>query len=134
MVPVIFIATYAIKSGEAEAFRQFLDELLNALEASDPQAMAINAYVNEARTEAAVVQISSGPDSIKHYWRAVHQQSGRSLERLAEGPTGVQVYGPSGDVRLERTRHSRGSAAGLSLMPEHIAGFTRLEGCRLSSP
>ena len=73
MIPVIFIAKYAIQPGEVEAFRQFLDELVNALEASDRSALAVNAYLNEEGTEAAIVQISSDPDSIKHYWRTVHQ-------------------------------------------------------------
>ena len=127
MVPVIFIARYAIKPGDVEAFRLFLDELVNALEASDRLALAINAYVNKEGTEAIVVEISSHADSIKHYWRAVHQLSGRSLESFGQGPASVEVYGPSGDVKLERTRHSGGPADGLTLMTEHVVGFTRMK-------
>lgn len=124
--PLIFITSYAIKEGELERFRQFVRGLLEVLEADAPNALAINAYLNADGTEAAIVQLMPDADSIKHYWRVVHQQTGRMLGRLVENPTSVQIYGSPGDVMLEPTRHSAGSGVIVSVMAEHVGGFTRL--------
>jgi hypothetical protein len=123
--PVVFITTYAIKDGELERFQAFLGELLEALEAGEAGALAVNAYMNAGRTEASIVQLASDAESIKRFWRILHQRTGRSLDELAN-TTGVQVYGSLGDITLERTRHSAGSAASTTVMPEYFGGFTRL--------
>jgi hypothetical protein len=39
--PVVFITTYAVKDGEQETFQAFLGEVLHALEAEDPLALAV---------------------------------------------------------------------------------------------
>ena len=70
--PFIVIYTYAVKEGKLEGFRQFLQELFEVLEANEPRLLAINAYVNEDGTEAAIVQVHLDAASIKHYWRVVH--------------------------------------------------------------
>ena len=124
--PCIFITTYAIKEGQLEGFREFVDGLLGVLEANMPRAYAINAYLSPDGTEASIVQITPDANAIKDYWRAVHQQTGRALERFVESPKGVQIYGATGDFMLERTRHSAGSGVAVSVMPEHLGGFSRM--------
>ena len=124
--PLILITTYAIKDGELEAFTQFVGGLLDVLEAEDPRALAINAYLNPDGTEAGIILVMPNADSIKQYWRGLHQHTGRTLGKLVEDPTSVQIYGAMGDLMLERTRHSAGSGVA-SVMPEHLGGFTRLE-------
>jgi hypothetical protein len=124
--PVIFVTTYAIKAGELEEFRQFVRELLEVLEANDRRTLAINAYLNADGTEAAIVQIMPDADSIKDYWRIVHQRTGRTLAELVENPTSVQIYGAPRGLMLERTRHSVESGVAVSVKPEHLGGFVRL--------
>jgi hypothetical protein len=65
-------------------------------------------------------------DSIKQYWRVVHQHTGRALGQFLEDPSSVQIYGATGDLHLPRTRHSAGSGVAVSVMPESLGGFTRL--------
>ena len=122
--PVVFITTYAIKEGELKRFQAFLRELLDALEAEDPDALAVNAYINAEGTEASIVQVTQDAESIKRFWRILHQRIGRSLGDLAN-TTGVQVYGSLGDIALERTRHLTESGAGVAVLPRHVGGFTR---------
>lgn len=123
--PVVLITTYAIKDGKLERFQGFLRELLDALEAEEPDALSVNAYISADRTEASIVQFVSDAESIKRFWRILHRRTGRSLDDLAI-TTCVQVYGSLGDIALERTRHSAGSAASTTVMPEYFGGFTRL--------
>jgi erythromycin esterase-like protein len=123
--PVVFITTYAIKDGELERFRSLLRDLLDALEAEDPDALAVNAYIDADGTEASIVQLMPDAESIKDFWRILHQRTGRSLGDFA-GTTGVQVYGSLGNIAIERTRHSAGSTAVVTVLPQHVGGFTRL--------
>jgi hypothetical protein len=67
--PFIFISTYAIKEGQLEAFRQFLEELFGVLEPNVPGLLAINAYLDESGTEAAIVQVHTDVASMKEYWK-----------------------------------------------------------------
>ena len=131
--PVVFITTYAIKDGELERFLSFLRELLHALEAEDRDALAVNAYINAEGTEASIVQLTPDAESIKRFWRILHQRTGRSLGDLAT-TTGVQTYGSLGDIAIERTRHSAGSTATVTVLPEHVGGFTRLGQTGQSTP
>jgi hypothetical protein len=126
MAPVTFITTYAIKAVELEEFRQFVRGLLEVLGDKDRRTLAINAFLNADRTEAAIVQIMPDSDSIKDYWRIVHQHTGRTLSQLVENPTSVQIYGAPGGLMLERTRHSTESGVAVSVKPEHLGGFVRL--------
>lgn len=123
--PVVFITTYAIKNGELERFQSILQDLLNTLEAEEPDALAINAYIRTDGTQASIVQLTRDVESIKRFWRILHQHTGRSLADLAN-TTGVQLYGSHGDIALERTRHSAGSDATVAVLPLHLGGFTRL--------
>lgn len=76
--PVVFITRCAIRDGDLERFRSFLGELLGALEAEEPDPLPVNAYLNADRTEASIVQLSSDAESIKRFWRILHQRTGRS--------------------------------------------------------
>jgi hypothetical protein len=124
--PVIFISTYAIRAGTLHGLRQFLQELFGVLEQNEPRALAINAYVNGEGTEVAIVQVHPDGASIKEYWKAVHEHTGRELAQFLDAPTSTQVYGDTSDLVLARTRHSAQSGVVMSVKPEHVGGFTRL--------
>lgn len=124
--PVIFIGTCTIKDGKLQDFRQFLRELFEVLEANELRALAVNAYLNGEGTEVAIVQVHPDAASIKEYWKAVHQHTGRELAHYLDAPTSAQVYGYTSDLILARTRHSAESGVAVSVKPEHVGGFTRL--------
>ncbi len=124
--PFILISTYPIKDGKLQDTRQFLRELFEVLEQNEPRALAINAYINGEETEVAIVQVQPDAASIKEYWKAVHQHTGRELAQFLDAPTSVQVYGEPGDHGPARTRHSAASGVAVSIKPEHVGGFTRL--------
>ena len=113
-----------IKDGALERFQRFLGELLQDLEAEEPGALAVHAYLNADRTEASIVQLTQDAQAIKRFWRILHQRTGRFLDDLAD-TTGVQVYGSLGDIALGWTRHSAGSGATARVVPRYLGGFTR---------
>jgi hypothetical protein len=124
--PFILISTYAIEEGKRDGFRDFLRVLFEVLEANAPRALAVNAYISGDETEVAIVQIHQDAESIKEYWKVVHQHTGRELAQFVDAPTSTQVYGNPGDLGLARTRHSAESGVAVSVKPEHLGGFTRL--------
>jgi SAM-dependent methyltransferase len=124
--PFIVIDTYTIKEGRVEDFRQFLQELFKVLEANEPGVLAVNAYLNEGGTEAAIVQLHPDAASVQRFWRVLHQHSGRTLEQFAEAATGFQVFGTPSDVILRRARQHGEAGVIADVKPEHLAGFTRL--------
>lgn len=124
--PFIFISTYTIKAGKLDGFRQFLDELFGVLEANVPGLLAINGYLNEGGTEAAIVQVHIDSASMKQYWKVLHQHTGRDIAQFVDATTNTDVYGDPSGVVLERTRHSGEAGVRLSVKPESLGGFTRL--------
>lgn len=124
--PFIFITTHPIQDGKLEDFRQFLRELFEALEVNAPRALAVNAYASGDGTEVTIVQVHQDAESMKEYWKVVHQHTGRQLAQFVDDPTSTQVYGYPGDLALARTRHAAETGATVAVMAEHIGGFTRL--------
>lgn len=124
--PLMFISTYTIKTGKLDDFRQFVEDLFGALEANVPGLLAINVYLDEAGTEAAIVQVHTDSDSMKLYWRVLHQHSGRDIANFVDATTSTDVYGDSGSVMFERTRHSAAAGVRSRVKPEFLGGFTRL--------
>lgn len=125
--PLIFINTYAIKEGKLEGLTEFLRDLFKALEANEPRALAVNAYLNDDRTEVAIVQVHPDADAVKDYWRVIHQRTGREIGLFLDAPTSTQVFGDSGGLILERTRHSAEAGVLVMVKPDHLGGFTRLQ-------
>jgi hypothetical protein len=123
--PFIFIKTYAIKEGKLEDFRQFLQEFFKVLEASEPRALAINAYVNEDGTEVTFVQVHPDAASKEHHSRVAHEHVERARQFL-DTTTSIQVYGKPSNVVLEKARQHADSGVPVSVKPEHLGGFTRL--------
>ena len=124
--PFIVINTYAIKEGKLEDFRQFLRELFTVLEANEPRLLAVNAYVNEDGTEAAIVQVHPDAASVQHYWQVLHQHAGRAFGQFVDATTSFQVYGTPSEVVLRRSRQHAESGVAVSVKPRHLGGFTRL--------
>lgn len=129
--PFIFINTVAIKKGEFEDFRQFLQEFFKIIEANEPRLLAINAYANEDGTEVTFVQVHPDAASLEHHSQVLHRVAHAHTERvfarfLGATTTSIQVCGKPSDVVMERARQHAGSGIPVSVKPEHLGGFTRL--------
>ena len=124
--PLILINTFALKEGKLEDFRQSLQEFFKVIEANEPRALAINAYVNEDGTEVTFVHVHPDAASMEHHHQVVHEHAGRAQQFLDAARRSIQVYGQPSDLVLEKTRQHAGSGVPVSVKPEHLGGFTRL--------
>jgi hypothetical protein len=124
--PFIFINSYAIKEGKLEDLRQFLQGFFKVMEANEPRLVALNGYVNEDGTEVSFVQVHLDVASLEHYQQVAHEHMAAGRPFL-KATTSIQVYGKPSDLVLERAgRHAR-LGVSVSVKPEHLGGFTRLQ-------
>ncbi len=115
--PFIVITTVAIKEGKLEGFKQFVRKFFQVIEANEPRLLAMDAYVNEAGTEATLVQVY--PDAAA---MQAHEQARR---HFLDATTSVQVYGKPSEVYLEKARQMAASGVAVIVKPEHLGGFSR---------
>src|SRR5262245_10494175 len=127
--PLIVIKTFAIKEGKSEDVKRSLPELFATMEASEPRALAINAYVDETGTELSFVQLHPDAASLEHHLQVEHEHAGPARQFLGAN-TSIQIYGKPSDLVLETTRQPAGSGIAVSVKPEHLGGFARFPAAR----
>lgn len=81
--PLIVVKTFAIKEGKIEDARRLLPELFEVMEASEPRALAIYAYVDEQAVEVSFVQVHPDAASLEHSFRVEHEHAGPAQQVLA---------------------------------------------------
>jgi hypothetical protein len=55
----------------------------------------------------------------------VVERSGRAYTETLEGTTSIRIYGTPSKAILEMLSHAAGSGVPMTVLPEHLGGFTR---------
>lgn len=128
--PFIYIGTYKLKEGKLEAFRQYLrdEKFFELIETNEPRLLAFNGYANEAGTEVTFVQVHPDAASMEFHMQVAREHIGRAYAEFLEGTTSTQIYGQPSDGVLEMTSQFAGPGVPLNVKPQHLGGFTRLQG------
>jgi len=125
--PFIFIATNRLKKGAFEDEQRRVPELCDFIAANEPRLIAFNEYVNEDRTEVAVVQVHPDAKSMEFHMGVVRERAQRAYGETLDATTSIQVYGMPSDAVLESLRQQAGAGVPLRVNPRHLGGFTRSE-------
>ena len=126
--PFIFIATNRLRDGSFNAEQQRVPGLSSFIETSEPRLISFNEYVNESRSEVAVVQVHPDAASMEFHMGVVGDRAREAYAQTLEATTGIQVFGtPTGNI-LRMLRQQAGSGVPLSIYPQHLGGFTRASG------
>lgn len=125
--PFIFIGTHRIKEGKVEDFKNDSREVVELVEAKEPRLIGFNLYLNEDGTETAVVQVHPDADSMLFHMQVAQEHIEGAYAETLDVTTGLQIYGRPNDPVLEMMRQLAGSGVPLTVKPEHIGGFTRLQ-------
>lgn len=126
VTPFIFIGTYAIKEGKLEDFKQYLRPFIDLLEVNEPRLLAFNVYINQDGTEATFVQVHPDAASMDFHMQVAREHIERASGEFLGASTSIQVYGKPSDTVLEMTRQLAGAGVPLSVMADHLGGFTHL--------
>jgi hypothetical protein len=125
--PFIFIATNRLKKGAFEDEQRRVRELCDFIAVNEPRLIAFNEYVNEDRTEVAVVQVHPDAKSMEFHMGVVRERAQRAYGDTLDATTSIQVYGMPSDAVLESLRQQAGAGVPLRVNPHHLGGFTRSE-------
>ena len=123
--PFIFIGTHRLKEGKLSDFEASWKELVDVVEAKEPQMIAFNAYANEDGTEVAVVQLHPDAASMELHMGVVREHITKAYEDLLEETTSIQIFGELSDAARGMIEHLAGSGVALSVKPYPLGGFTR---------
>lgn len=123
--PFIFIATNRLRDGRFDAEQQRVPGLSSFIEASEPRLISFNEYVNESRSEVAVVQVHPDAASMEFHMGVVGDRAREAYAQTLEATTGIQVFGTPTENILRMLRQQAGSGVPLSSHPHHLGGFTR---------
>jgi hypothetical protein len=124
--PIAFLATTRVREGRLEDYKRALNELVDFVEANEPQLIAFNAYINEKGTEVTAFQVHPDSESIELHMRLAAQQAGRIMSELLE-TTKLEIYGKPSDRLLEQIQGWAGSGVEI-IVKAHLDGFTRYGG------
>ena len=119
--PFIFVGTHTLHEGSVDEFMQAFKELVDIVEAKEPQLIAFNAYMNEEGTEAAVVQIHPDVDSMAFHMQVAAEHIGASSRFLTTQR--IDIYGAMNDI--VRQMISQVTDVPVNVKPEPLGGFIR---------
>jgi quinol monooxygenase YgiN len=126
--PFIWIGIHKIREGKAEELKRLLKEFPDFIEENEPRLLAFNLYLDEEENKVAVVQIHPDADSFEFHMKVAGEHISQSYDFFEE-TLSTQIYGtPSERVleMVEQFRQDAGQKETLSVLPQHISGFTRL--------
>jgi len=123
--PFIFIGTHRLKEGKLGDYERAWKELVDVVEAKEPQLIAFNSYANEDGTEVAVVQVHPDAASMELHMNVVREHITQAYEDLLEETTSIQVFGELSEAARAMMEHLAGSGVALNVKPNPLGGFTR---------
>ncbi len=123
--PFIFIATNRLKPGKLADERKRIPGLVDFVEANEPRLIAFNEYVNNDRTEVAVVQIHPDADSMEFHMKVIAERAAAAYAETVDATTSIQVFGMPSDAVLEMLERQAGVGVPQTVMSSHLGGFMR---------
>jgi quinol monooxygenase YgiN len=126
--PFIFINTFAIKPGKADAFREKFQEVVELVEAKEPQMLHFALHESEDGTQGTVVQVHAHPDNMLVHMELVEDQIRQAAEEYLDMSSArIAIYGTPTDAVLDHIRLLAGSGVPVTIS-QRVASFDRFPG------
>lgn len=123
--PIVFISTHKIKDGKLDALEESYRRGAASIEADKPDTVAFLAYVNEEGSEVSTVHVFPDSEAMERHMEGVGERAKGAAEFLEFQL--LEVYGRPSDKVLQMMQQASGRGVTLSVRPEHISGYLRLE-------
>ncbi|HEV8681856.1 MAG TPA: hypothetical protein VGS09_03645 [Actinomycetota bacterium] len=122
--PIVSIDSSEIHEGKLEELKAAIKELVEFVDANEPQPIAYNVYLNEGGARMTVVQIHPDSASMEFHMEV----AGSAFPKFSEFLTmsRIDIYGTPSDKLLRQVREKGrmlGNAA--VVVHKHHAGFIR---------
>ena len=122
--PIIFIATFQIKNGALEKFKEAVRKSIDFLETNGPQLVA-EVCIDENEMRAHGIQVHRDSESILTHWQLADPHMRDVMQHITT--TRVDIYGQPNEAVMEGMRRLSSQGAVISVTPQ-FAGFIRLPG------
>jgi hypothetical protein len=123
--PILYVDTSDVREDALEELKTAIGELVDFIEANEPQLIAYNVYLSEDGTELTVVSVHPDSESLEYHLTV----AGPLFRRFVDLVTlsSVHIYGEPGERVLQQAMEKarllgRGDVAVRPL----LAGFSRL--------
>jgi quinol monooxygenase YgiN len=123
--PIVSVDISEIHEGKLEQLKTAMKELVEFVDANEPQPIAYNVYFDEDDARMTVVQLHPDSASMEFHMNV----AGSAFPRLAEFLTlsRIDLYGKPSDELLEQMRQKARMLGNAALTVHELhAGFSRL--------
>ncbi|MGH2444594.1 MAG: antibiotic biosynthesis monooxygenase [Candidatus Limnocylindria bacterium] len=122
--PFILITTHRVQDGQLDALEQLGQAFVASIEASEPDALGYQLYLNDEGTELTHVLIQRDSAAMDRHFQVSGELIGKSLE-LAE-TTAIYALGEPGPVLRQVLTRNAEAGIPVSIRPRRMGGLDRL--------
>ena len=126
--PIVFISTHRIKEGKLEEFKELSRKVVPSMEAGKPGTLVYEFYLNEGGTELTIVHVFPDADAMDLHVQGVDERAADAFEFIE--PQHFEIYGAASEQVMAMMSGYAGRGIGLTVKPENMAGFIRLQSVR----
>jgi hypothetical protein len=123
--PIVFISRNRVKEGKLDDFIRHYQNSIPLTEASKPRTLIQLGYVGEDAGEVIVVRILPDADALDLQLQGADDRSKVTYQFIE--PTSIEIYGTPSKYALEMMNKVAGSGIDVSIYPQYIGGFIRLQ-------
>ena len=123
--PVVFISHFMVREGALEGLRRFAQEGAARLQEEKPRTVAFLMYLDEESREMTIVHTFPDAEAMDRHFEGSDERSAAAFEFLE--PRGFEIYGRPSDAALETLRPAAAPGLPLTLQPQMLRGFLRLQ-------
>lgn len=123
--PIIYIDTSEIREGKLEELKTAINDLVEFVDANEPQAIAYNVYLNGNGTRITVVQIHPDSASLEFHMKVAGPAFPKFTEFIKLST--IEIYGKPSDNLLKQLRQKAQMLGnGTVVVHDLHAGFVRI--------
>ena len=122
--PLVYVDTSEIRGGALEKLKEAIRELVEFIDANEPQLIAYNVYLSDDGSEMTVVHVHADAASLEYHMEV----AGPAFRRFADLVTlsSIRVYGRPSEKALSRLHEKARLLGGDSVIVHgQHAGFSR---------
>jgi hypothetical protein len=124
--PIVFISHHGIKEGMVDEFKESYRENTPLIEARKPGTVVFLHYLDEDESEVTSIHIFPDAEAMEHHMEGAGDRAGKAWEFLVPGR--FEIFGKPNERILKFMKQvASDSGASLTVKPEHVAGYLRLE-------
>jgi hypothetical protein len=120
----IFIATNTVRPGRLPDERRRAPVWAEFIDRNEPRLVAFHEFLSEDATEVEYVQVHPDAQSFEDHLDVLHNAE-LTYQDTLEATTAIRIYGKPTARILSALRQSVGPDVPITVLPTHLAGFTR---------